>query len=167
MAQLLDPEVLDFIQSDEVAMCLAGCTAQRQPRATRAFHCRLHPDGHHLVVWIAQHNAELLSGIDHNGRVALVVAHVATFRSMQFKGLDARVLPVDPADYTCILQYREGFIRNTNQVGHREDVMRMQSQFRVDQLAAIHFTPTAAFTQTPGPAAGSRLPLGSSTGMSR
>lgn len=159
MAHLLDPEILSFIQSHEVSLYLAGCATQRQPRATRAFHCRPHADGRRLVVWIAQYNSELLAGINSNGCIALVIAHVQSFRSMQLKGLDAQVLPVDPADYAHILNYQRGFIEKTTAVGHPPEVMRTHAQFRVDKLAAIHFTPNAAFAQTPGPKAGNSMPM--------
>lgn len=159
MSHLLDPEILTFIQSSEVSLYLAGCAAQRQPRATRAYHCRPHVDGRRLVVWIAQHSSELLEGLNSNGHIALVVAHVQTCRSMQFKGVDAQVLPVDPVDYAAILKYQHEFIQKTRSIGHPEDVMRTHAQFRVDRLAAIHFTPSAAFTQTPGPKAGNKMSL--------
>lgn len=163
MAHLLDPEIIDFVQSSEVSLYLAGCATQHLPRASRAFHCKPHADGRRLVTWVSPHNTELLTGINHNGHVALVIGHVLTFRSIQLKGFDAQVHPVDPADYARILNYQQGFIRKTAAAGHPEGPMRTHAQFRVDKLAAIHFTPSAAFVQTPGPSAGNSMSIGTST----
>jgi hypothetical protein len=64
---------------------------------------------------------------------------------------------MDSADYPSVLAYQQGFVRKTAALGYRQDVMRSHMQFRVDQLAAVQFTPHTAFVQTPGPNAGAAI----------
>lgn len=160
MQYLLDQDTLAFIQSSEVSLYLAGSDARRQPHATRAFGCRPAANGG-LLSWISRSGTDtLLASIESNGRLALAISHVQSYRTIQLKALDARVVAVDRADYAYILDHQRGFIAKLVSMGYPEDVMRTHVQFRVDNLAAIQFTPSAAFMQTPGPKAGAAMAMG-------
>ena len=158
MQQRFDQDTIDFIQSSEVALHLASCDAQRRSHSTQAFGCRIAADGLTMITWVAINGfANLLASINSSGRLALVVCHVESFQSLQFKAVDARVLPMDSTDYPRVLAYQQGFVCKTAALGYRQDVMRTHVQFRVDQLAAVQFTPHTAFVQTPGPNAGAAI----------
>jgi Pyridoxamine 5'-phosphate oxidase len=158
MQYLLDQDTIDLIQSGEVALCLATSDALRTPRATRAFGCKVAADARSLTTWIPTNgHATVLANIRNNGRLALVICHVQSLKAIQFKAVDAQVLPMDSADYARVIAYQQAFIRKTVSMRYPEDVMRTHVQFRVDQLAAVQFTPIAAFMQTPGPRAGAAV----------
>jgi len=155
MQQSFDQDTIDFIESGEVALAVASSDAQRTPRSTRAFGCKIADDKRRVTTWVRHvDNAALLANIRNNGRFSLVICHVEHLRSLQLKAVDAQVVPMDSADYPRVLAYQQAFVRKTVALHYPEGPMRMHVQFRVDQLAAITFTINAAFVQTPGPAAG-------------
>jgi hypothetical protein len=160
MQQLLDQDTIEFLQSGEIALCLASSDAQRMSSLTETMGCKVASDKLTITTWLSKNGHEsLLTNISNSGRLAMVACHVQTFRAMQLKAFDARVLPFDKADYPLVLAYQQGFIRKTVSLGYPEAVMRVQKQFRVDQLVAVQFTPSSGFTQTPGPNAGAALVL--------
>jgi hypothetical protein len=154
----LDPAIVEFIESGEVSLYVAGRDAQLRPRAARAFGCRVGPDTDDVTTWVSRLGAPaLLEDISSNGRLAFVVSHVETCRTFQLKSVNAEVAPVDADDYARIAAYHDAFIEQTMRIGYPEAMLRSMMQYRLDDLAAIVFTPSAAFAQTPGPGAGAPL----------
>ena len=158
MRAFLDAETLEFIQSGEVALYVAGCDAFRRSHAVRAFTCRPSEDGRSLTTWVARSAASaVLADVASNARLAFTVSHIDTCRTLQLKSVDAQVLPADSADYARIIAYQDGFVRQTMSLGYLEAVVRSTIQLQLHDLAAIRFTPSSAFMQTPGPGAGAAL----------
>lgn len=156
--RLLDRAIADFIESGEISLYVAGCDTQRRPRATRAFGCCVSPETQSVTTWVSRAAAPaLLDDISSNGRLALVASHVETCRTFQLKAVDAEVVPIDSADYARVVAYHDAFIEQTLRMGYPESMLRSMMQYRFDKLAAIVFTPSAVFAQTPGPGAGERL----------
>jgi hypothetical protein len=155
MSTLLTPDIIDFMESGEVSLYAAGCSAQLRPCATRAFGCRVSRQSSAVTIWVSRGAAPaLLTDISSNGRLALVVSHIETCKTFQLKAVDAAVAPLDAADQDRIAVYHDGFIEKAIEMGYPEPMMRSMMQYRLDQIAAIFFTPSAVFTQTPGPGAG-------------
>jgi len=156
--RLLDRAIADFIESGEISLYVAGCDAQRRPRATRAFGCRVSPESQSVTTWVSRPAAlALLEDISSNGRLALVASHVETCKTFQLKAVNAEVAAIGSTDYPHVVAYHDAFIEQTLRMGYPEAMLRSMMQYRLDKLAAIVFTPSAVFAQTPGPGAGERV----------
>lgn len=158
MQGILDPGISEFIESGEVSLYVAGCDAQRRPRATRAYGCRVSPQSRSVTTWVSRPAAAaLLDDISANGRLAFVASHVETCRTFQLKAVDAEVAEIESADFPRVVAYHDAFIQQTIRMGYPEAMLRSMMQYRLDRLAAVVFTPSAVFAQTPGPGAGAAL----------
>lgn len=155
MSIAFTPAILDLMGSGEVSLYVAACSAQLRPSAARAFGCRVKRDTGTVTTWVSRPAAtELLSDVASNGRLALVVSHIETCRTLQLKAIDAEVTGPDVTDHPRIDAYRDAFIVKAVDMGYPEPMLRSMLEYRFDRLAAIVFTPTAIFAQTPGPGAG-------------
>lgn len=155
MATLLTPDIVDFMESGEVSLYVAGCSAQLRPCAARAFGCRVARRSGAVTTWVSRAaTPALLTDISGNGRLALVVSHIETCKTFQLKAVDAAVAPLDAADHERIAVYHDAFIEKAIRMGYPEPMMRSMMQYRLDRLVAIVFTASAVFAQTPGPGAG-------------
>ena len=155
MPTQLTPAIADFMESGEVSLYVAACDAQLRPIATRAFGCGVARERRAVTTWIARPSApRLLDDVAGNGRLALVVSHIDSCKTLQLKAVDARVEDPDPSDHARIAAYHDAFIAQAIRMGYPEAMLRSMLQFRFDELAAIVFTPVAVFAQTPGPGAG-------------
>lgn len=155
MPTLLTPAITGFIESGGVSLYVAGCSAQLRPRATRAFGCRVSPESGAVTTWVSRPAAPaLLDDISGNGRLALVVSHIESCKTFQLKAVDAEVALLEAADHVRIAVYHDAFIEQAVEMGYPEPMLRSMMQYRLDQIAAIVFTPSAVFAQTPGPGAG-------------
>jgi hypothetical protein len=158
MPTLLTPAIADFMESGEVSLYVAACSAQLRPSVARAFGCRAWRETGRVTTWASQLAAPgLLNDISSNGRLALVVSHIDTCKTLQLKAIDAQVAVTDTADYRRIAAYHDAFIEQAIKMRYPEAMLRSMMQYRIDKLAAIVFTPSAVFAQTPGPGAGAPI----------
>lgn len=158
MSNLLTPALIEHIESNEVSLYLATSDSSRTPRGTRAYSCTVAADAQSITTWIKTGgNDAVLANLRSNGRLALVICHVQTNQALQLKAIDARIAATRSADHARLLTYQQGFVGKTSSMGYPADVMRAHMQFHVDDLVAVHFTPIAAFIQTPGPKAGAQV----------
>ena len=161
MSKLLTRAIVDFMESGEVSLYVAGCSAQLQPYATRAYGCRIAATDGTVTTWVSRPSAPaLIEAISSNGRLALVVSHIETCKTFQLKSLNAEVALPEAGDHPRITAYHDAFIRQASSMGYPEPMLRCMMQYRIDKLAAIVFTPIAVFGQTPGPGAGAPLGTG-------
>jgi len=155
---VLRPEVLDLVQSTDVAMHLAACDARLCPHLTRGLGARCSSDGLTLTAWMAaSRGASLLRDIASSGRVALVVSHMETFQTVQLKGTDAAVIAIDEAGLAAVAAYRDGFIRKATSLGYYAPMVRKLVESEPPDLVGVRFTPSSVFIQTPGPGAGEAI----------
>jgi len=151
----LTEDIIDFIESGEVSIYVAACSAQLRPSATRAFSCRVSRETGSVTTWVSEPAAPgLLADISGNGRLALVVSNIETCETLQLKAVDAEVAVPDPSDRDRIAGYHQAFIEQAAGMRYPEAMLRSMMQYRFDRLAAIVFTPSEVFAQTPGPGAG-------------
>lgn len=146
------------MQSGEVSLYVAGCSAQLRPRATRAYGCRVELEEGIVTTWVSGPAAPaLLDDISGNGRLALVVSHIESCKTLQLKSVNAEAAPLEHADHARIAAYHDAFIEQAIGMGYPEPMLRSMMQFRFDKLVAIAFRPSVVFSQTPGPGAGAPL----------
>ena len=154
---MLDSDSVAFIQTG-VSISLAACSVDRMPCMSRALGCKVLDDGRQLAVFVKRsQSSELLENIRKTGRVANVFNLPSSNRTLQLKGVDARVVPFDPVDLPLIETHIAEFLDEVIPFGMPEAMILALFSYRVDDLAAVVYSPSAAYTQTPGPKAGEPL----------
>ncbi|MCP5227156.1 pyridoxamine 5'-phosphate oxidase family protein [Accumulibacter sp.] len=156
---MLDRDSAAFIQTG-VAISLAACGADRMPNNARALGCKLVDGQQRVAIFmrLSQTHA-LVANIRENGLVAAVFSLPSSNRTLQLKGSDAQVVDFDHADLMLIERHTEAFLREVLPEGISELAVRTIHDWSPDDMLTVVFTPSAAFSQTPGPRAGQ--PLGS------
>ena len=156
---VLDDDHAAFVQSG-LSIVVASRSEDNVPSVARALGCRVAEDRGSVTIflWAPQAGA-LLTDIRATGMVAVVFSRPSTHRTIQLKGRDARVVPRDEGGRAIVARNTDLLVQDLAWLGHRQDLARAYLHCEPDELAAIVFTPSAGFDQTPGPGAGK--PLGS------
>ncbi|MBK8890413.1 MAG: hypothetical protein IPN75_08395 [Dechloromonas sp.] len=154
---MLDRDNAAFIQTG-VSISLAACGPDRLPSMSRGLGCRLEDGGRQVSVFLRRSQSlELIGNILCNGRVANVFSLPSSNRTLQLKGTDARITPFVPDDLSVIERHVADFIVEVLPLGMCEAVVRAILAYRPDDLVTVTYSPSAVFSQTPGPKAGERL----------
>ncbi len=158
---MLDSDNSTFIQTG-VSISVAASRQDRFPSMSRGMGCKLLDGGKKLAVFLRRsQSADLLENIRCSGKVANVFSLPSSNRTLQLKGVDAQVLPFDPADLPIVENHISDFLQEVLPVGLPEAVVRALFSYTVDDLVTLVYSPCAAFSQTPGPKAGEPLSGGS------
>lgn len=156
---VLDDDHAAFVQSG-LSIVVASRSEDNVPSVARALGCRVPKDRRSVTIFLCAAQAgALLTDIRATGTVAVVFSRPSTHRTIQLKGGDARAVPLAEGDRAIVARNAELLVQDLAWLGHRQDLARAYLHCEPDELAAITFTPSAGFDQTPGPGAGK--PLGS------
>ena len=154
---MIDSQTAAFIQTG-VSISVAACGADRLPSMSRGMGCRVSDSGQDVRVFVKRSQAaELIDNIRYSARVANVFSLPSSNRTVQLKGRDARMEAFDTTDLAIIEEHIRLFLEQVVPLGIPEEVARVILAYRVDDLATVVYTPSAAFSQTPGPKAGKPL----------
>jgi len=155
-AQVLDAAAAAFIQGP-VSVIVASRNAELVADLVRGCGCRVSRDRRLVTVLVEPGRAStLLDDVTANGMIAVVFSQPSTHETIQLKGTDARVVRVTAADRAAARQHRRVWSKDLERIGFGAE-FAAALHGGTGELAAIRFTPTAAFQQTPGPAAGQPL----------
>ena len=158
---MLDSDNSTFIQTG-VSISVAASRQDRLPSMSRGMGCKVLDGGKKLAVFLRRsQSTDLLENIRCSGKVANVFSLPSSNRTLQLKGVDAQVLPFDPADLPIVENHISDFLQEVLPVGLPEAVVRALFSYTVDDLVTLVYSPCAAFSQTPGPRAGEPLSGGS------
>jgi hypothetical protein len=153
----LDPSSIALLQGP-VAVLVAGRDPDHVPTLVRASGIRVAPDGARVTVYVAASRAAaLLDDVRTTGAVAMVVNRPRTHQSIQLKGTDAVAGPLGPDDPPHVAAYLRAWVGELAGMGYGEDFAEALVGAAPDDLAAVRFTPSLAFSQSPGPDAGRPL----------
>jgi len=153
-APRLDVEHAAFMQSG-VSVIVATRDASLDPEVVRAGGCRLSRDRRRVTLLVDPARAErLLADMAANGMVAVVFSQPSTHRTIQLKGSDAVTTTAGRRDRALLATQRTAWIEDLLRIGYSRDFAEALWGPLPQALVAIVFTPSAAFQQTPGPAAG-------------
>jgi hypothetical protein len=154
---ILTDEICEFLTGG-VSILLASRSATLAPSMARATGCRVVDGGRSAlrIIISTAHAGQLLEDVRGSGMISATFSVPNTHRTMQFKGNDARILPVEAADRVVVEAYLKAFAAAINPRGFSEEFTRAFHAAPSDEVA-IEFSPTEAFQQTPGPAAGARI----------
>lgn len=153
---LLDAEHAAFIQGG-VSVVVATRNSDSAPDVARGCGCRVSKDRRRVTVLVEPARAgSVLENVAANGLVAVVFSQPSTHRTIQLKGTDARLVRVTQADRVVAARHLEAWVKELTSMGYGQEFARAV-RGAADGMAAISFTPAAAFQQTPGPGAGEHL----------
>lgn len=153
----LDPSLAEFFRRG-ISIGLASCRPGAIASMARGTGCRLDPDLRSVTVLLAATpGAALLDDVRRTGRIAVVFSLPASHQTVQLKGSDARIVPVEADDPERAARYVDAFAAEVSALGYPGETLRALLACEFDDLVAIRFTIDAAFSQTPGPRAGEPL----------
>lgn len=154
---LIDAELAAFMQLG-VSITVGSSDAANRPSIARGAGCRVGADGSTVSIFISSvQAAPLLAHVRATGRLAAVFSLPSTYRTLQLKGTDATVAAAGPDDVAIVARYRDAFVAELARLGYAEQLFRTLLSCPDEDLVALRFTPTGAFSQTPGPNAGRPL----------
>jgi hypothetical protein len=155
---LLDPSHVAFLGTG-LSMLVASRNAANVPSVARALGCRVSADRREVTLFLsASQSAALLDDLKSTRVVAAVFDEPPTHRAMQLKGHDATLSALEPGDVDRIAAWVDAFVVQLERIGYPEQLTRTFLDVPERDYLALRFTPTHAFTQTPGPDAGAPLP---------
>lgn len=154
---LIGPEQIALIQR-RVSIIVASRNAALCPHLMRAMGCRLSLDARHLTLFLcASSSKDVIEDLRSNRLIAVVFSEPSTNRTLQLKGNDATIIPIEPDDHDLVQTYIERFAEEIAGLGFARDVAKTLFSHAPGDLVAVGFTPLVGFEQTPGPRAGEAL----------
>ena len=154
----LDESHAAFIQGG-VTVVVCSRNADLMPDVVRGCGCRVSRDRRRVTVLVEPERAgTVLADIAATGMIAVVFSQPSTHLTIQLKGTDAKLVRVTPAERAVADRHLQAWVDELCLIGYTPDFARAVRGRAEQGLAAIAFTPTAAFQQTPGPGAGQPLP---------
>jgi hypothetical protein len=156
-AALIDEELAAFLRGP-VSISVASRAAGYAPVLVRCSGCRIAPDRRRVTLYLGKSkSAAVIDAVRATRAVAAVFSLPSSHRSVQLKGADARVGAPAAGDYERLERYVEAFARELEPLGYSGAMARALLWLDRADLVILSFTPSAAFSQTPGPGAGAPL----------
>jgi hypothetical protein len=156
-APLFDDELAAFMQGG-ISLNLATCGADLRPGVARAVGCRVSPDRRTVRLLVSRAQAaQVLAHVGATGKLAAVFSEPGSHRTVQLKGVDARAEAAHADDLLVAALYRGAFVAHLEPLGYPPALIQALLDCPDRDLVAVCFTPSAAFSQTPGPTAGQAL----------
>jgi len=147
-----------FLQIEHLSILAASRGPSNIPFVARALGCRLSPDIRQVTLFFSAADArEMFAHIAANHMIAAVFALPSTHQALQLKGSDARVEPLLKNDFHLVNSYRKAFVGHLEKLGFSCALIETLLDCEASDLAAVTFTPSSAFSQTPGPKAGQAI----------
>lgn len=154
---IIDADHATFLEGG-VGISVAACNNANVPTLVRATGCRVSKDRQSVTVFVsASQAAPVIDCIRANGAIAAVFSRPSTHQTVQLKGRDAAIVGLQPDDLQRIAEYRLAFVGQLVPRGYPEQLIRTLFSYPPSDIVGLRFTPTEAFSQTPGPRAGERL----------
>ncbi len=142
----------------QVSILVGSCDARCQPSVVRAYGCRVSADRHTVTVFLAvAQSRRVLQDLNAGGAIAVVFSRPSTHETLQIKGTTAQIVPLEKGDRKQMQAYGRSFSEEIANLGCGERFSTAIMSGIAEEAVGVIFTPTAAFDQTPGPHAGSRL----------
>lgn len=153
---VLGDVVLEFLQH-RLMVSAASRSADLVPSVARGVGFQLGRNGELAVFVCRTYSAQLIADVRATGLVAVVFSEPHTHRTLQVKGTDARVGPLQQRELAVLPLYADAVVEELGSIGFAEPWVRALVGADPATLVALRFTPDSAFAQTPGPRAGAPL----------
>ncbi|MBS0566374.1 MAG: hypothetical protein JSS59_03030 [Proteobacteria bacterium] len=145
-----------FLQSG-VSITVAARNRRLVPSIAKAVGCRVETDGSVALFLFVNLAETVCADVAENAQVAACFSRPSTNQTVQIKGSDARCEPALPADIVAARRCLDLLSDDLVPLGFGSDLLEAFFWGDPEKLVALHFTPEAAFVQTPGPQAGAVL----------
>jgi hypothetical protein len=157
-ALALDAQDVAFLRLGFLSMVAASCGPDGIPSLSRALGHRLSPDLRQVTLLFSVSDArQLLDHVALTGGIAAVFSLPRTHKALQLKGVDAKVGKPGDGDLRLVRSYRDAFTGHLADMGYPRHLIEALLACEPGDLAAVTFTPSAGFSQTPGPHAGQAI----------
>ena len=155
--KLLSADNLAFIQKG-ISISVASRDRRLVPSLSRALSCVVSEEGTQLrLSLVASQSQDLLRDINAGSAIAVGFTEPSTHRTLQIKGLDAKVVPLSDRDREALARSERAFGAEIGQLGFDAAFNRRFFHAEANDLVVIAFTPNVVYQQTPGPGAGAVL----------
>lgn len=150
----LNKDQIGFMESG-VSIRAASHDTQNRPVLGHGGGCRVAGDGTRVTIFLSRVKYPLLlDAVRRSGVIAVSFIEPSTNKSIQVKGEAAELIEPENGDAERIAAYQDLFAADLERINVRAALGRAVLAIAPGDLAAIAFTPTIAFIQTPGPKAG-------------
>lgn len=154
----IDEATAALFESGHAAKLIGVADADRRGTLVHGYACRVDPDRRRIAVTLGRSQAApVLKALAGTRRITLVACHIRTFKSLQVKGEDARLVETSAADREATVAHCAEFARYAASLGYDAAVMRAHMDCSPEDVVTVAFTLGQAFVQTPGPSAGQPL----------
>jgi hypothetical protein len=153
---VLTEDMAAFCQGG-VGIALASRDGEGWPVLSRGRGCRIDAEGRVRVILRSGSGAALLEAMASGRPLAATFSQPGTHRSIQLKAATGEVRAAEAADVAAADAQSAVFRDLLMAAAYPEDFATIYCSAGGQPPAAIEFVPKAAFVQTPGPGAGSRL----------
>jgi hypothetical protein len=144
-----------------VSIHMGTRNARLEPNGVRVIAVVVDADRQHLTAYVpAVDAAAVLADLNANGQVALAFARPADDRACQIKGERVSIRDAEPSERTRVQDQWQELVTQMQMVGIPPEATQGWTTW---PCIAVRLRVTAAFDQTPGPGAGSRLETAEST----
>lgn len=141
-----------------IAIDIAARDADLTPRFGVGCGCRVDTAAGRVTVFThRQQSRHVLAALARIPAIAVTFGRPSDHRSLQLKGLDARIESLAPGDVARMEAYVEAFAADMARFGAPRVLAVGYINLEPEACVAISFAPRAAFDQSPGPAAGAAL----------
>jgi hypothetical protein len=154
---LIDRDVIAFLEGRRVAVSIASRSKHCIPSVTRALGYRISADRTEFAVFVPRQSERVLADLRATAQAAVVFTEPSTHRSMQVKGSEARITPLEEGDWPVVSAHADDLVAEICPLGYTEALVRKMTECTPQQVVAVRFTPSSAFGQTPGPRAGAAI----------
>ncbi len=153
----LDPAHVAFIESGGT-IYVASRDDKLRTTVAYGLGCHVSPQRDRITVFLAASWCQaLLASVAETRALAVCFAEPRSHKTLQLKGSDAVARPLTPEEMATLPGCLARLIAKLGEVGVPEELVRTVTSCDPTDLVAVTFSPAAAFSQTPGPQAGSRL----------
>ncbi|PWW03741.1 hypothetical protein DFR52_101427 [Hoeflea marina] len=154
------------LAADVVALCQVGASIifgvrglDGAPIAGLGLACRIVDNRQVRLLVLRKPNDDALMALTRDSRIAATFTRISDHRSIQLKGLDAVIGAVQPEDLRAATRQARAFRDMIIDLELGDAFAAAYCSYEPAELVAIQYTPDQAFTQTPGPGAGTRVAM--------
>ncbi|MCC7186009.1 MAG: pyridoxamine 5'-phosphate oxidase family protein [Acidobacteria bacterium] len=150
----LHPSLVSFLERG-VSIHMGTRNAACEPNGTRVVAVVVEPDHEHLTAYIPSvESALVVADLTSNGKAALAFARPIDDRACQIKGECVGIRDAEPSELGRVQEQWQGLVEQLQLVGIPAEATLGWATW---PCVAVRLRVTAAFEQTPGPGAGSRI----------
>jgi hypothetical protein len=161
MSLVLEERVAAFVAGPAISIAVASRDVRHRAALFKAVACRVSGRRDRITLLVDAVLAhDVVRCLRSGFPIAAVFSEPATHRTLQLKGERAEVEPATAADLELARERHGAIVEHITGLDYPREAVQCYFHYVPAQLVAVHFAPTAAFEQTPGPGAGTALGRG-------